>query len=262
MRSKIAAQMYTIREFVRTEKGLAQSLQKLARIGYTAVQLSAVAALGPEKPEVSAEQARRMLDDNGIKCIATHRSWDELVKNTQREIDFHHALGCDFVAIGSIPGIYSSLGATGYRSWTADAKPVIARLNAAGLRFGYHNHAFEFERCGSDRKTFFDILAQDGAPDMMIEMDVYWVEHAGFNPVRVIEQLHGRLPVVHVKDKEIAGGDPVMAPVGEGNLDWPSILHALEEAGVEWYAVEQDECRRDPFDCLRSSFEFLTGVTL
>ena len=51
----------------------------------------------------------------------------------------------------------------------------------------------------------------------------------------------------------------MIAAVGEGNLAWDRILPACEAAGVEWYAVEQDVCRRDPFDCLRSSFEFLTA---
>jgi sugar phosphate isomerase/epimerase len=66
------------------------------------------------------------------------------------------------------------------------------------------------------------------------------------------------VPVIHVKDKEVVPGDgPVMAAVGEGNLDWAGILPACAQAGVEVYAVEQDICRRDPFDCLRSSYEFL-----
>ncbi len=65
------------------------------------------------------------------------------------------------------------------------------------------------------------------------------------------------MPVIHIKDKEMAGDEAVMAPIGEGNLDWEHLLPACEAAGVEWYAVEQDICRRDPFDCLRSSFEFL-----
>jgi len=259
MRSKLATQMYTIRDFVKTEKDLADSLARLAKIGYPAVQLSAVAAMSGDSPEVSPQLARKMLDDNGLKCIATHRSWDDIVKNTQKEIDFHHTVGCDYVAIGGIPGNYKQLGAEGYKSWVIDSKPVIATLKAAGLRFGYHNHAFEFERFGDDRRPLFDIFTVEGAPDLLIEMDVYWVEHAGFNPERVIEQLYGRLPVIHIKDKEVVDNNPVMAPIGEGNLDWAHLIPALEAAGVEWYAVEQDTCRRDPFDCLRSSFEFLSS---
>ena len=86
------------------------------------------------------------------------------------------------------------------------------------------------------------------------------MDHAGVSPERVFERCGGRVPIIHLKDKEVVAKDgPVMAAIGEGNLDWPHILPACAQAGVEIYAVEQDICRRDPFDCLRSSFEFLTG---
>jgi sugar phosphate isomerase/epimerase len=133
-------------------------------------------------------------------------------------------------------------------------------LKSAGIQFGYHNHAFEFARTGPGHRTLYDIFVDEGGEDLMLEMDLYWVSHAGLNPERLVERCGGRLPVIHVKDKEIAGGEPVMAPVGEGNLDWEHLIPACESAGVEWYAVEQDVCRRDPFDCLKSSYDFLTRL--
>jgi len=251
--------MYTIRDHTKTASDLAQSLEKIQKIGYPAVQLSAVGAMGGENPEVSPEQARRMLDDHGLKCVATHRSWDDLASRTEQEIEFHKVLGCDFTAIGSLPGSYREKGAEGYAAFLRDAAPVIERLKAAGIRFGYHNHAFEFERAGNENSgTLFDIFINEGGPDFCLELDLYWIAHAGVNPERTIEQSKGRMPVIHVKDKEMAGNDPVMAPIGEGNLDWAHLIPACQEAGVEWYAVEQDVCRRDPFDCLRSSYEFLS----
>ena len=202
-----------------------------------------------------------MLDDNGLRCIATHRGWDDLADRTEQEIAFHQTLGCDFVAIGGLPTPYSAQGPDGYRRWVTDAAPVIARLKAAGIRFGYHNHAHEFARVGPERRPLYNVLLEDAGPDLMLELDVYWAGHAGLNPVRVIECAPGRLPVVHLKDKEVVGNEPVMAPVGEGNLDWPALLAALRAAGTEWYCVEQDVCRRDPFDCLRSSFEYLSAMS-
>jgi sugar phosphate isomerase/epimerase len=266
MQAKLAVQMYTVRDFTKTATELAQTLEKIRDIGYPAVQLSAVGAMNGENPEVSAQQARKLLDDNGLKCIATHRGWGDLVNNTQKEIEFHQTLGCDYTAIGSIPGDYGKDGADGYRRFVQDAAPVIEKLKAAGLRWGYHNHAFEFARTseiganwqkGAAPRTLYDIFIEEGGPDFLLEMDVYWVDHAGANPERVIERCKGKLPVIHIKDKEMAGNEPVMAPIGEGNLDWAGLIPALEAAGVEWYAVEQDVCRRDPFDCLKSSFEFL-----
>jgi sugar phosphate isomerase/epimerase len=210
-----------------------------------------------ERPEVSAQEARDLLDRNGLRCLATHRSWDDLAQRTDAEIAFHHTLGCDYVAIGGIPGSYGARGAEGYAQFVTDAAPTIARLKAAGIRFGCHNHDHEFRRIGPGRRTLYDILIEAGA-DFTLEIDVYWADHAGINPVRLFERCAGRVPVIHLKDKEVVAGEgPVMAAIGEGNLDWEGILPACQAAGVEVYAVEQDICRRDPFDCLRSSYEFL-----
>jgi sugar phosphate isomerase/epimerase len=256
--SKLAVQMYTIRDFTKTADGLARSLEKVAEIGYPAVQMSAVGAMNGDTPEVSPEAARKMLDDNGLTCIATHRPWTELMNNTEREIDFHKTIGCDYAAIGGIPGEYGH-SEEGYQRFLADARPVIGKLKAAGIRFGHHNHSHEFVRLHRHGPYLEDILISDGAPDLMMELDLYWVEHAGLNCVRVLERCHGRVPVIHIKDKEVVPQDgPVMAPIGEGNMDWDHIIPACEAAGVDWYAIEQDTCRRDPFDCLKSSFEYLT----
>jgi sugar phosphate isomerase/epimerase len=53
-----------------------------------------------------------------------------------------------------------------------------------------------------------------------------------------------------------------MAEIGEGNLNWPAILQACKEAKVEWYAIEQDICQRNPFDSLRISYENLRAMGL
>ena len=259
MTSTLAVQMYTLREFTRTRAGFVDSLAKVSAIGYRAIQISAVGAMDGDQPEVSAREARALLDEYGLCCAATHRNWDDLAHRTEAEIAFHAILGCDYVAIGGIPGAYGERGADGFARFAEDAAPVIARLNAAGIRFGYHNHDHEFQRIGPGRRTLFDILI-DADPGLTLEIDVYWAVHAGVNPVRLFDRCNGRVPVIHVKDKEVVPKDgPVMAAVGEGNLDWDGILPACGAAGVEVYAVEQDICRRDPFDCLRSSYEFLAN---
>jgi sugar phosphate isomerase/epimerase len=267
--SKLAVQMYTVREHTKTTRDLADSLRRIAQIGYPAVQLSAVGAMNGDTPEVNAGAARRMLDDNGLRCIATHRSWEALANDTDREIAFHQTLGCDFAAIGGIPKAYGERGPAGYAEFVRAAAPTIARLKAAGIRWGYHNHAHEFARPEgpneAGRDTPFDVLIEAGGPDFCLEIDLYWAWHAGVDPAVLLSRCSGRVPVIHLKDKQVVVGErePVMAPIGEGNLPWSaSLLPACRAAGVEWYAVEQDVCRRDPFDCLRSSFDFLAGQDL
>ncbi len=259
MASRAAVQMFTLREYIGTGADFAATLKKLSKMGWSAVQLSAVGCMNGESPEVSAKEARAMLDDNGLQCIATHRGWEALARETQREIDFHQTLGCTFAAVGGIPAPYREQGADGFRSFVKESSQVIAELKKAGIRFGYHNHAYEFVRTGPGQRTRYDIFVDEGGEDFCLEIDTYWAVHAGVNPVRLFERAHGRVPVIHLKDKEVAEGNEArFAPIGEGNLDWSEILPACRAAGVEWYAVEQDNCfGRDPFNCLESSLQFL-----
>ena len=214
-----------------------------------------------DAPAVDATRARRLLDDNGLRCIATHRSWERLAGHTDEEIAFHKTLGCDYTAIGGIPGDYGKDHALGYRRFVQEAAPTIAALKAAGIRFGHHNHAHEFQR-QEPRKpgTLFDILIDESGPDYQLEMDVYWAWHAGADPAYLLRRCAGRVDVIHLKDKEVLPGGPEIGAIGEGNLPWESIVDACRAAGVEWYCVEQDVCRRGPFDCLKSSFDYLRGL--
>ncbi|MDX1931734.1 MAG: sugar phosphate isomerase/epimerase [Capsulimonadales bacterium] len=251
--------MYTVRDHTHTAADLAEALRRIAAIGYPAVQLSAVGAMNGESPAVTAKDAARMLADRGLKCIATHRSWERLARHTDEEIEFHGTLDCGYVAIGGIPGEYGAEGADGYRRFVEEAAPVVERLRAAGIGFGHHNHAHEFERFDAGNPaTLFDILIDDGGPDYLLEVDVYWAWHAGVDPSDLLRRCSGRVPVIHLKDKEVVGGKPEIGAIGEGNLPWRAILGAGEEAGVAWYCIEQDTCRRDPFDCLASSFRYLS----
>jgi len=256
--NKLAVQMFTVREQTKTAADLRKTLDKIAEIGYPAVQVSAVGAMNGEKPEVDAKTMKSMLDDYGLRCIATHRGWDQLLNAPAIEIEFHKILDCDYVAIGGIPGDYERSYA-GYRKWLEDAQKVITALEPAGIRFGHHNHSHEFFRPDRGGPTLEDILIDEGPKNLMLELDLYWVEHSGTHCVPILERSAGRVPIIHLKDKEVADGNETrMAPIGEGNHDWDHILPACEKAGVDWYCVEQDNCYRDPFDCLKSSFEFLS----
>jgi sugar phosphate isomerase/epimerase len=261
MINKLAAQFYTLREYTTTAEGFRNSLQVCHEIGYAGVQLSAVGCMNGDKPEVSAAQAKEMLEASGLVCCATHRPWKRLVENTDEEIDFHKTLGCDFAAIGGISGDYG-VHPDSYRRFLRDAEPVIEKLKAAGIRFGFHNHEHEFIRNPETGKPCYDILIDEGGPDLMLEVDTFWAVIAGVDPANIFARCPGRVPVIHVKDLEVVEKiGPVMCPVGEGNLDWERIVKTCDDSGTEWYVVEQDDCRRDPFSCLRSSWEYLSSFS-
>jgi sugar phosphate isomerase/epimerase len=254
----LAVQFYTLRDFTKTGDEFRRALDRVREIGYRHVQLSAVGCMSGDSPEVDAHVARRWLDERDLVCCATHRSWKSLEQDTFFEIEFHQALGCTYTAVGSISGDFG-VQPESYARFVVASAPVIDRLAHAGIQFGFHNHAVEFAPNRETGKRCYDLLIDEGGPGLQLEVDTYWVVHAGLDPAALLRSVPGRIAAVHLKDKAVdVGRGPVMAPVGEGNLDWDAILAACRDGGTRWLIVEQDDCYRDPFDCLASSFRFLS----
>jgi sugar phosphate isomerase/epimerase len=141
------------------------------------------------------------------------------------------------------------------------------KVKAAGLEFAYHNHAFEFDP--KEGKTPFDVLLERADKQLMaFEIDLFWVSVAGRDPIAILKQLSGRVPLVHVKDK--AANLPVQyneqvprgafLEIGNGTVDWPKVLTACDAAGVKHFIVEQDQTPGDPVASLRQSFAYLSKV--
>ncbi len=250
--STIGAQLYTLRDFTKTPQDIAKTLKKVREIGYEAVQLS---ALGPIQPK----ELGKILEGEGITVAATHISYDEMKYEPQKTIENHNIWGCKHAAIGGLPQEYRN--EEGYYRFAKEASDVGRRLADGGLTFSYHNHSFELERFGS--KTGLDILYDESHPNFFnSEIDTYWIQYGGGDPAAWIRRLKGRAHIVHFKDMAVKGNDPIMAEVGEGNLNWPAILDACKEAGVQWYLVEQDICKRDPFESLKISLMNLKAMGL
>ena len=102
-----------------------------------------------------------------------------------------------------------------------------------------------------------DILYEESAPDtLQAQLDVYWVQHGGVDPVSYIRTWASRCKVLHLKDM-LDNEERSFAEVGEGILDWPAIFAAAAEVGVALGIVEQDTCSGPSLDSARISFENL-----
>ncbi len=246
--SQLAAQLYTLRDFMKTPADIATTFKKVKTIGYNAVQLS---GLGPIAPQELAD----ILTGEGLQAIITHTGFPRLQNELDAVIAEHKLWNCPNLAIGSMPGEFRS--PEGIMKFAAFSNEVGKKLADAGLTFSYHNHSFEFAK-DENGVTWLDNLYNNADPRyLQAELDTYWVQHGGADPVAWIEKMSGRMPVIHFKDMVIVGEQQAMAEVGEGNLNWARIIPACHAAGVQWIAVEQDVCRRDPFDCLATSYQNL-----
>ncbi|MHC4915736.1 MAG: sugar phosphate isomerase/epimerase family protein, partial [Planctomycetota bacterium] len=150
-------------------------------------------------------------------------------------------------------------GAEAMGAWAKQMHEVCAELKAAGMRFVYHNHHWELTREGG--RTWLDVLLEEGPEDLTLELDLYWVQAGGGNPVSWIRKSAGRCPVLHFKDMAIEDRETADVAVGEGNLEWPAIIEAAEAAGSEWYVVEEDHpAGGDGFACLETSLKNLNAL--
>ncbi len=251
-RSVIGAQLYTLRDHTKTPDDIQQTFAKVRALGYEAVQAS---ALGPIEPDDLAAIAKQ----EGLQIVATHTSYQRICEEVQAVIDEHLTWSCRHVAIGGLPQEYRHRD--GFSRFAVEASAAARPLIDAGLTFSYHNHSFELERF--DGRTGLEILSEESDPDVFsFEIDTYWIQHGGGNPVTWLEKLSERMHIVHLKDMEMDGAKQLYAEVGEGNLEWEPILAACKNAAIEWYLIEQDTCQSDPFECLGLSLRNLRAMGL
>jgi len=251
--SQIAVQCYTLREHVQTAPQFAASMRRVREIGYPAVQISGV---GP----IDARDIRRMTDAEGLVICATHEPAREIVERPEAVAEKLAVLGCRHTAY---PAPHFELRTRAdVQRLADDLNHAGAVLRAAGMTLSYHNHELEFRKV--DGQPVLEILfaATDRAL-VCAELDTYWVQAGGQDPALWCERMRGRMPLIHLKDYGVHPDEraPVMAALGEGNLDWPKILAAAEASGCEWFIVEQDRGFSDAFAAIRTSFEFLSRYT-
>lgn len=251
---KIGAQLFTLREFTKTLPQLQETLLRVADMGYTSVQVSGTCPYTPE--ELSP-----MLKKAGLTCDLTHYSADRMLKEPEAVCEEHHRFGCGAVGFGSMPGMWGENAEPSVfvPLFVEKVKSVSPVYQKEQLQLMYHNHAHEYT-LQFEGKTLMEYLSEAFAPkEMGFTLDLHWVQRGGFDPIREIERLEGRLPCVHLKDVEAETMH--FAPVGQGVQNYPAILVALEKAGTKYAFVEQDDCYgRDPFLCLKESFDYLHSL--
>ena len=129
------------------------------------------------------------------------------------------------------------------------------QARAAGIRFAYHNHDFEFARLEGRWLPYDALLERCDPRHVAFEMDLYWITKGGQDPLAYFARWPGRFPMVHVKDS-MGPPDNKMADVGAGKIDWKRIFSKEQQAGIKHFFVEHDQ-PADAFASIRASCEYL-----
>lgn len=240
MSANIALQLYTLRE--QANEDFTGMLTEVADAGYEAVEFAGYGGL-------SASALRAVIDNLGLRAVSSHVPFQRMETESERVLEELNVLGCRFAVVPGIPREKRGADSVAYlaerfNAWGAASKN-------AGLRFGYHNHAWEFEPLAGS--TMFDLLAEQTDPGLVdLQIDIFWALVAGADVVELIQRHAGRVPTLHAK--ELAShGEPKDTTVGDGVTPWPAVMAAANAAGAEWLIVEQeDAAAQAPRDIRRS----------
>lgn len=249
---KLGAQLYSVRNKTTTPEDLRLALKTLKEIGYEVAHASAICQIEPER-------LRSYVDEFDMPITVTHRPLTEILDNTAECIRFHKVIGCPAVGLGSIPAEYRSDYKT-FKAFITTLREAVKRMRDEGVRFAYHNHAFEFEPV--DGVRIYDYLIEE-CPEFDFIHDVYWSTYAGEDPARYIKLLceSGRMTDIHFKDMKTAPKGEI-CPCGDGIIDFKPLAELAKTVGVKNVHVEQDNAPDlgDVFEQMKSSYIHLAPI--
>jgi sugar phosphate isomerase/epimerase len=234
--TSLSYQLYSARNFE-----LESILPELASIGFKEVE-----GFGGlyQNPEVM----RANLDQHGLRMSTGHVDFAVLKNDPQSMISMANIFGMDALIVPFLSPEDRPADFAGWEAFGATlaeaAKPVLD----AGLKFGWHNHDFEFTTADNGRMPIEAIM--EASDDIGLELDLAWVHVAGQDPAAWLEKYSGRLLAAHVKDCAPQGeceDEDGWADVGHGVMDWQKIVPAMHAAGIELMVLEHD----NPSDAIR-----------
>ena len=246
---RVGVQLYTVRSLMADD--VAATLDAMAAIGYREVEFAGY--FGHTTGEI-----RGWLDAAGLTAPAAHVGIPELTEpGLDASIEAAVAVGHGWLVLPSIgPELRT---ADGYREVAGILNAAGEVAASAGLRIGYHNHAFEFEIVGDDPdgRTGFAVLLEHLDPALVdLEIDLYWSTVGGADALALFAEHPGRFPLCHVKGMT---ADGAMADVGAGVIDWAGLFARSDQAGLRHYFVEHDQ-PDDPLASVEASYRYLSGM--
>ena len=248
----IGVQLYTVRSLMADD--VAATLDAVAQIGYDEVEFAGY--FGHEPAVV-----RAWLDASGLTAPAAHFDLGAITGSALEEtLEAAAVVGHRWLVVPWIPEEMRT--SDGYREVADLLNTAGSIAAAAGIRVGYHNHAFEFDVLdgpadGGGGVTGYSLLLEHLDPAVAdLEIDFHWSAAAGVDALDLFAQRPGRFPLCHVKDLTTDGQ---MADAGAGIIDWPGLFARSEEAGLVHYFVEHDQ-PADPLASIEASYRYLAGM--
>jgi sugar phosphate isomerase/epimerase len=267
----LGLQLYSVRDLL--PKDYEGTLRELSALGYREVEAAGFFGRNLSDVKHAMEQA-------GLHCVSAHYSYTDLAPHLDETIQFGKTLGLEYIICAS-PGLPDGSPAKSSNArvareamtlddwrWNAEQfNRMGERVNAAGIKFGYHNHTAEF-RTVNGVVIYDELLRLTDPAKVTMEMDCGWMIVGGKNPVDYLRRYPTRFSMLHVKDFKLSGAPgsdtepPPSTELGRGNIDYRPIFAAAKKANIRHTFIEQEQYDMPPMEALKIDAEYMKALTV
>ena len=261
--SKIGIGLFTLREQLTAD--VKATIAHVAKIGYNQVETY----YGyPGKYEVKgfwgleAKDFKALLGANNLSSPSGHYNVTEFLSSGDDKILKSHietaaTVGQKYFVVPALPTDIRTNGTLDdYKRMAAYFNQAAELCQKSGIKLAYHNHNFEFKDQGNGVTGYEILLKETDAKLVGFELDIFWAVNAGLDPVEMFKKNPGRYKMFHVKDMDKAD-KAVFTEVGSGKIDFKSIFANSKLAGVDYIFTEQDLIKKEPFESITESYNYI-----
>lgn len=245
-------QLYSLREMVK-DQGIQPVIEAVAKMGYTHVETAnysdgKVYGLAPA-------EFKKLCDDNGLKCTSAHLGQSfskekeaEVMAWWDKAIETYDQIGVKYMVQPSMP-VNNETTLDDIKMYCDYFSAVGYKTAAASIAFGYHNHSFEFRKI--DDQLIYDYMLNNVSKNhCFFQLDVYWCQQGGYDPVEYLKKHADQFKNIHIKDAKEIGAS--------GQMNFEAIFNQMKANNVkDWYVEVEQYTNNNPVESVQQSYDFL-----
>ena len=229
--NEFGIQLWTLRDII--YKDPLETIRQVGQMGFKQIE-----SFEGEKGIFwgkNPKEFKSFLDDNDMSLIGSHCNWKE---DLEKEAYAMANIGAKYLIC---PWLGPQRSIDDFKRFADEFNKAGEICKKAGVKFAYHNHDYSFKEL--DGQIPQQVMMDMTSPDLVdFEMDIYWVVTAGIDPVEYIKKYKNRFKLCHIKDRIIDSKEPFAScTLGEGGIDYKSMLPSVKELGMEYFIYEQEK---------------------